>query len=293
MIVRKPSLAVTNISNWNDFYKFSISDKQEFNYSLTPKELARFEYNQYFLKNLKGVVLYPSVANDDASVNLAMKTIYNPNLVYCNPGRGGAFGDSLGWMSFVCRLSEISGKPIKLSRLPSTCENIRKSILDTTGTYEIVKSNNIFFLPGATKGGYREVYSRLFMPAKKLWQANKNKLVAVQFGKRGQMDRRLQDPKDEERIIKALESKGYTIKQLGGTLGDIGCMELAAECEFFVGTCSGMSHLCHSVGTPVHMLTNNRSLERVSAGHVKNSRSIYPTIFWQHPNHFLEYIGTL
>ena len=293
MIVRQPVPITDNTENWCDFYKLNISDKQEFNYSLNQKELARFEYKQHFLKNLKGVVLYPSVLNDDATVNAAMKLKYDPSLVYCNPGRGGAFGDSLGWISFICRLSETHQKIIKLSRLPSTCENIKNSILNTTGTYEIVKTNNVFYLPGATKGGYREVYSRLFLPAKKTWKENKNKVVAVQFGKRGQIDRRLQVPEDENRIIKALESKGYTVKQLGGSLGDVGCMELAAECEFFVGTCSGMSHLCHSVGTPVHMLTNNRSLERVSAGHVKNSRSKYPTVFWQQPNHFIEYVGTL
>jgi hypothetical protein len=219
-----------------------------------------------------------------------MRLKYDRNLVYSNPGRGGAFGDSLGWISFICRLSEANKFTIKLARLPSTCINIKNSILDTSGTYEIVQSDNVFYLPGGTKGGYREVYSRLFLPAKKLWKENKSKVVAVQFGKRGMSDRRIQKPEDETRIIKALEKKGYIVKPIGGSLGDVGCMELASECEFFVGTCSGMSHLCHSTGTPVHMLTNERSLERVSAGHVKNTRSIYPTVFWQHPNHFIEYV---
>lgn len=280
------------ISSWEKFYNFKLLKNKSFNYSLSDKELARFEYVQYFIENFKGVVLAPSVSNDDITVNKLMLLRYNPDLVYCNPGRGGAFGDSLGWASFICRLSEASGKTIKLSRLPSTAINIKNNILDTTGNYEVVKTDKIFYLPGATKGGYREVYSRLFLPAKTLWTRKQNKIVSVQFGKRGLSDRRLQDPADETKIIKALEAKGYTVKQLGGELGDVGCMNQAAESEFFVGTCSGMSHLCHSVGTPVHMLTNNRSLERVSAGHVKNTRSDFPTVFWQQPSHFIEYINS-
>jgi hypothetical protein len=293
MIIKKPSIDTAvpaDPTNLEEFYKIKLVGKRSFNYSLTARELGRLEYRQQFIQNLKGVVMFPSKLNDDAIVNKSMLEKYNPDLVYVNPGKGGAFGDSLGWISFICRLSEASGKTIKLARLATCAENIKKSILDTTGTYEIIGGSATFNLPGGTKGGYREVYSRLFLPAKKLWVPNNSKVVAVQFGKRGLADRRVQNPEDETRMIKALENKGYIVKQMGGSLGDVGCMELAAECEFFVGTCSGMSHLCHSVGTPVHMLTNNRHIERVSAGHVKNARSIFPTIFWQQPEHFIEYV---
>jgi len=278
------------ILKWEEFYKINIVEANSYNYSLNKNELRNFGYNQYFINDLKGVVLTPSSINDDATVNKQLLLKYNPDLVYTNPGKGGAFGDSLGWISFICRLSEASGKKIKLVRLPGTCENIKKNILSTTGEHEIVKTNKIFYLPGGTKGGYREVYSKLYLPSKVPWAATKEKIAGYQFGKRGMGDRRVQDPKDEMRMVKALAAKGYQIKEIGGALGDEGCMKAAAECQFFVGTCSGMSHLCHSVGTPVHMITNLRSLERVSAGHVKNTRSEYPTIFWQHPNHFIEYV---
>jgi hypothetical protein len=291
MIVKKPQINMNN-EKFEEFYKFKLSSNFSYNYLLTDNELKNFGYVQHPLKNLKGVVLLPKDENTDSSVNKSMLEKYDPSLVYVNPGKGGAFGDSIGWISFVCRLSEASNKKIKLARLPVTCENIYKNILKTSGTYEIVENPSyVFNLSNDVRKGYREVYSRLFLPSKIEWKRNNNKLVAVQFGRRGLTDRLVQDPKDELRIIDALEKKGYTVKHIGGELGDIGCMQLAAECQFFVGTCSGMSHLCHSVGTPVHMLTNKRSLERVSAGHVKNTRCIYPTVFWQHPNHIIEYIN--
>lgn len=288
MIIRKP-FEVNK--EWEDFYKIKLIETSHFNYSLNNKELNNFGYRQLFLDNKKGCLLYCSNINTDEAVNKSMMEKYNPSLVYHHPGRGGAFGDSLGWISFICRLSEASKQTIKVSCLPLICNNIYNNILKTTGTFQTDNSDKFFVLPGGTKGGYREVYSRLFLPAKMNWVENKSKIVGVQFGKRGLMDRRIQDPKDEERIVKALENKGYVVKFIGGNLGDNACMRIASECQFFVGTCSGMSHLCHSVGTPVHMLTNDRSLERVSAGHVKNTRSKYPTIFWQHPSHFIEYVN--
>jgi hypothetical protein len=288
--MRKPISPEASIS---DFYKIKITDKCSGKYRLTDKEATRFGYSQTFLQNLKGVVLMPNSPNNDAAVNSILVGKYDTDLVFTHPGQGGAFGDSFGWISFICRLSEASGKRIKVARLHPKAILLGKELLNTTGVFEEVKTDNVFRLPGGTKGGYREVYSTLFLPAKTQWTFNQSKVVAVQFGKRGLADRRIQNPKDEERIVKALEDKGYTVKQIGGHLSNIECMELAASCQFFVGTCSGMSHLCHSVGTPVHMLTNNRSLERVSAGHVKNVRSPYPTIFWQTPKDFIDYVNTL
>lgn len=290
MIKKKPESPKPSFS---DFYKINVTDKCSGDYKLTDIETQRLGYNQVFVQNLKGVILVPNTPNDYVSVNRMLLNKYNTDLVFTHPGRGGAFGDSFGWISFVCRLSEASGKKIKVTRMYSKAINLGKELLNTTGTFENIKTDTFFCLPGGTKGGYREVYSTLFLPTKVQWKFNQSKVVAVQFGHSGQADRRIQDPKDEEKIIKALEDKGYTVKQIGGHLSNIECMELAASCQFFVGTCSGMSHLCHSVGTPVHMLTNNRSLERVSAGHVKNVRSPYPTIFWQTPKDFIDYVNSL
>ena len=131
MILKKPKESPQD--TWGDFYKFKLSENNNFKYFLTPKELERFQYSQVFIKDLKGVVLFPSVSNTDVDVNKSMLNTYNPDLICSNPGRGGAFGDSLGWISFICRLSEASGKTIKLARLAQTAINIKNSILNTSG----------------------------------------------------------------------------------------------------------------------------------------------------------------
>jgi hypothetical protein len=266
-------------------------------YKLTEKELMNFGYKQSF-NEFGGVILEEAQKLSEKEINNKMLLHYNPNVVYMNPGVCNGFGDAFGWASFVCRLSEASGKTIKLSKIPVKSKNSIETILQTTGRYQLVKpepNTKIYSVRGSQRSKqFREIYSWLFLPTRIAnWQPNKSRKIAYQFGHGGATDRLIQDINDETRILDAIRSKGYEPIELGGSFGDIECVKRAAMCEFFVGTCSGMSHLCHSVGVPTHIITNLRSLERVSAGHVKNSRSPIPTTFWQHPNNFISFINTL
>ena len=263
-------------------------------YKLTDKELDHFGYTQSF-NEFGGVTLKEKMVLNDSQTNAEILKIYNPNLVYINPGVCSGFGDAFGWASFVCRLSEASGRTIKLGRIPPKSKNVIDNLLATSGKYQIVKTDKVVSVRGKLKPHqFREIYSWKFLPTKiASWLPNNNRRVAYQFGHGGATDRHVQDPKDEKRIIETIQAKGYEPVELGGSYGDIECVKRAASCEFFVGTCSGMSHLCHSVGIPTHILTNLRSLERVSAGHVKNTRSPIPTTFWQHPNNFIAFINSL
>jgi hypothetical protein len=284
---------VTN-EELEEFYKFKLQPIQNYEYSLTPKELEILDYNQNFIKGFKGVVLKANKYYSDNEFNILFAKKYNCEDVYKHPGRGGAFGDSLGWASFIYRLSEAHKKPIKVFQFLKKCETIKKEILETSGSIQHINCANnlkINYLDGGTKGGYREVYSTLFLPSKFKWAKNNSRKVAFQFGHRGLRDRQIQDPNDEKLIIDTLRKNNFEPIEVGGFLSNEQCAMLISQAQFFVGTCSGMSHLSHSVGTPVHMLTNNRSLERVSVGHVKNSRSIIPTVFWQHPHHFIDFIN--
>jgi hypothetical protein len=277
-----------------EFYNCKLIDKNSYDYLLSPSDLKKLGYEQHFIENSKGVVLRSTQYYTDAEINKLLANDFSIDNVYRHPGRGGAFGDSFGWASFIYRLSEAHGnKKIKVTEIHPKCFDMVRDILQTTGQVEVIKKEQdtkVTYLPGGTKGGYRFIYSQLFLPSKFKWQNNKSKKVGYQFGKRGLADRRIQDPQDELLIINTLKEVGYEPIEMGGFLGNEACAKIASEVQFFVGTCSGMSHLCHSVGTPVHMITNLRTLERVSVGHVKNSRSPIPTVFWQHPHHFVEFL---
>ncbi len=59
---------------------------------------------------------------------------------------------------------------------------------------------------------------------------------------------------DEKRILSHIRSLGYVPQQLGKHLTVAECVYVCSRAALFVGCCSGMSHLAHSVGVPVYLL---------------------------------------
>jgi hypothetical protein len=250
-------------------------------YLLTDKELKNFDYIQE--KN--------RLKEDD--LNKLFLSYYDPKKTYINPGKCTGFGDAFGWANFITRMYVASGTPIKISRIPDKTKESLKLLIPSV-PYTVSSDSPSLIRGGDMKKRFREIYSWRFFPTFQTWEPNNNKFVAYQFGHGGQTDRQVQNKEDEKLILETLKNKGYTPIELGGFLTNSGCIENAIKCEFFVGTCSGMSHLCHAIGLPCHILTNLRSLERVAAGHVKNvRRDDTPTTFWQHPHHFIAYIKSI
>ena len=61
--------------------------------------------------------------------------------------------------------------------------------------------------------------------------------------------------KDDENLF---FSQNYNAERLGGNHSLEECVEIAATSDVFVGVCSGMSHLRHSVGIPVYLVGHKR-----------------------------------
>jgi len=59
---------------------------------------------------------------------------------------------------------------------------------------------------------------------------------------------------DTAHMLTALRGSGFSVMQLGKHLSVNECVSLCAKAVLFVGCCSGMSHLAHSVGVPVYLL---------------------------------------
>lgn len=59
---------------------------------------------------------------------------------------------------------------------------------------------------------------------------------------------------DQQRILQHLRDQGLHVTQLGKHMSVDECVRACAGAVLFVGSCSGMSHLAHSVGVPVYLL---------------------------------------
>jgi hypothetical protein len=61
-------------------------------------------------------------------------------------------------------------------------------------------------------------------------------------------------PADQQAILSWASSQGLAAVKLGKNLTVAECVRACSGAALFVGCCSGMSHLAHSVGTPVYLL---------------------------------------
>lgn len=61
-------------------------------------------------------------------------------------------------------------------------------------------------------------------------------------------------PEDQTRLMAHLNDLGYAGIRLNSNMSIADCVCALALCDFFVGCDSGMSHIAHSVRTPVYLL---------------------------------------
>jgi hypothetical protein len=176
--------------------------------------------------------------------------------VYSPKGR--ALGDCWTFVTYLLRKSEKENREILLSDHytkrkrkkycgTKTLEII--SVLKHNGQLTIVSDEANIWLTWDGMTGQR------YYPAKILWKPNNSKKVCYQFDGKSHGGKNLKVG-EEEKILGAIKQEGYESVRLGGHLSLIQCVQLASECELFVGVESGMGHLCHSVNTPVYIIRN-------------------------------------
>jgi hypothetical protein len=99
-----------------------------------------------------------------------------------------------------------------------------------------------------------------YYPTKIKWQSAKYRQICYQFD--GKSSNRAKNPSNDElnKILNAFP--GYKLIQLGNHLTLKQCIEIAARSDCFMGCCSGMSHLCHSVGVPMFLFQYQMKIEK-------------------------------
>lgn len=207
------------------------------------------------------------IIHDQDNINIRLAQKYTHEIAYKNPGVGRSFGDCLAWASLIARISlGHGGIPIRVNRPKDSFKKCWNEILDVgDARYKVDNKSECYQFRDWTN----TVYAWPFLKAKKTYDISKvdNSLITYQFkSPKGKTDKQLKTGQEEIILLK-LKEMGYTTIELGANNSEEQNLTYAATCKFFVGICSGMSHLCHSIGTPVHLIHNDMSLYNIKKFH--------------------------
>jgi hypothetical protein len=200
----------------------------------------------------------------------------------------GGFGGVWAATSLMLQLSAQSEKPVYYAG-----DDLRPlaiaPFMHSTGTIQAscARPNVLFIHPShhcayaALRGSmpehllrWRVAFARLYCRTTARWHGAGSRRVAYQFvpGKEGTKSCKPGQIEQFEPLVRAL---GYTPVALGAHVGIAGSIKRAAGAELFVGVDSGMSHLCHSVGVPVHLLRNDKAADTIAIMHRGNSYRLH------------------
>jgi hypothetical protein len=206
----------------------------------------------------------------------------------------GGFGDAWAAANYFLRKSVETGEPTMVAALDPRIRMILP-YLDSNGS--IVEVNDapdllIFSHPTLTaeERGYpgpvpetvfpwAVVFAERYFPTKHFqWKKPGTRKVCYQLVPRYSTSNKVCPPGHIEKLLAALERTGFGTKAIGLPLTLNEIIEVCATSDFFVGVCSGMSHVCHSVGTPVHLIRNGYSNDTIRRCHSGNPYFSYANV---------------
>lgn len=200
----------------------------------------------------------------------------------------GGFGGVWAATSLMLQLSEQAEKPVYYAG-----DDLRPlamvPFMQSSGTIQAscARPNLLFIHPShhATYAGlkgfmpahllrWRVAFARPYRQTTTRWHGAGSRRIAYQFvpGKEGAKSCK---PGQIEQFEPQVRALGYTPVALGAHLGIAGSIKHAAGAELFVGVDSGMSHLCHSVGVPVHLLRNDQAAATIDTMHRGNAYRLH------------------
>ena len=103
-------------------------------------------------------------------------------------------------------------------------------------------------------------WETIYYPTKIRWSPkhyNRNRIV-YNFGGTWKTKLKIPREKDLGRLMKSLSR--FNPVELGPSLSLSDCVRQIANCDLFLSICNGMSHMCHSVGTPIFLLEHIRNI---------------------------------
>ena len=188
---------------------------------------------------------------------------------------GGGFGDMWCTVNFLMQKSLAAQETIHLSRWEGG-----DTIIDHKATLEAMIS--MLDAPGARvlvvdEPANTKVCGEPFLikhlPTKIQWTraSRASRTVAVQWAGISSADAKNPSPGERAKLVAWAEKTGHILVPIGLPLTMQESAQTLSTCRAFVGPCSGMSHLSHSVGTPCFLL---EYLMKVAWWHGKNHFTI-------------------
>jgi len=167
------------------------------------------------------------------------------------------FGDSWAITSYLLKISEESGKPVRYyptnSRQRDNILQIRP-YLKSKGIIHIVEQSPEVKLP------HPSPYNKKFVKAIRTWDrqhAKRSRIVAYQFD--GNHWGEYKNPSGEQlnRLLDSLRKFGYNPVDVGGHRPISYIINTLSNCKFFVGCPSGIAVAARSVCCPSYLITFN------------------------------------
>ena len=195
----------------------------------------------------------------------------------------GGFGDCWAVANYLLRLSERGNKPTLVWELD---ERIRTIIPVLRSTGSILQSTKLAdhlifssdqesrfrakygFFPEHILG-WKVCFAERYLETTKVWVPNRSGRICYQLVPRHYGPTTCAEG-HIHLFCETATSLGYELIALGAHFTLEQNIRLASECELFVGVDSGISHLCHSVGVPVHLIRNGITDQHLSTTHRGN-----------------------
>jgi len=160
------------------------------------------------------------------------------------------FGDTLANLSYL--IKHTPGPNVYISKhIPRhqkvKIENIWPAIRTNKNVVWTEEKGNL-----VKKGVYS--FAESYVPMKYMWKKRtfKKLKIAYQFKTPSNvmLEKRLTN---DEEIYFLNWFKSFDVVEINKKYSVLECTRILSECTFFVGICSGMSHLAHACGTPVFL----------------------------------------
>ena len=197
---------------------------------------------------------------------------------------GGGFGDCWATASFLLKKSEETNEPVSVWNIDPRIAEIAEHF-DTTGSLEYIDTvATVLFCSPSQESNFEREYGYLpntrlrwklcfslhYLRTKIKWRHSDSRRIVYQLTPRhpGPTSCR---PGEIEQFVAKARLLEFEVVEMGQHMSLTENIVAAAGAAMFVGVDSGMSHLCHSVGTPIHLVRNGISEKHLTTTHAGNA----------------------
>ena len=164
---------------------------------------------------------------------------------------GDHIGDMWAAINYAARQSEQLGT----TEYISDENNQRQNLEEIMSCLELPVTCRVATSPASPTDNIRgKSWEAKYYPTKTKWNGPSSKIICFQFDGRSYASKKNPPDSDIALIEKFAAQQNYTLLKVGKPLSIQQSINIMADSCLFVGVCSGMSHVAHSVGLPVYLL---------------------------------------